>query len=139
MRLRIYFGGASPNCGAGVRPYLIRRPALAHKNPTCFSRGSMSKGRIGNIKVYDVGNSKTARISIATNMMFETTDGAKAIETTWHDVSVWQENIKEELGSVRKGDILHVIGRVRRQRYVSANGEERYSYDVVAHSAEIVR
>lgn len=43
MRLRIYFGGASPNCGAGVRPYLIRRPALAHKNPTCFSRGSMSK------------------------------------------------------------------------------------------------
>ena len=42
MRLRIYFGGASPNCGAGVRPYLIRRPALAHKNPTCFSRGSMS-------------------------------------------------------------------------------------------------
>ena len=44
MRLRIYFGGASPNCGAGVRPYLIRRPALAHKNPTRFSRGSMSKG-----------------------------------------------------------------------------------------------
>ena len=42
MRLRIYFGGASPNCGAGVRPYLIRRPALAHKNPTYFSRGSMS-------------------------------------------------------------------------------------------------
>ena len=43
MRLRIYFGGASPNCGAGVRPYLIRRPALAHKNPTRFSRGSMSR------------------------------------------------------------------------------------------------
>ena len=42
MRLRIYFGGASPNCGAGVRPYPIRRPALAHKNPTRFSRGSMS-------------------------------------------------------------------------------------------------
>ena len=44
LRLRIYFGGASPNCGAGVRvrPYLIRRPALAHKNPTRFSRGSMS-------------------------------------------------------------------------------------------------
>lgn len=28
---------------SGRRPYLIRRPALAHKNPTCFSRGSMSK------------------------------------------------------------------------------------------------
>lgn len=42
LRLKIYFGGASPNCGAGVRPYLIRRPALAHKNPTRFSRGSMS-------------------------------------------------------------------------------------------------
>lgn len=37
------FGGASPNCGAGVRPYLIRHSAFAHKNPTRFSRGSMSR------------------------------------------------------------------------------------------------
>lgn len=46
LRLRIYFGGASSNCGAGVRPYLIRRPALAHKNLTRFSRGSMSKASL---------------------------------------------------------------------------------------------
>lgn len=97
------------------------------------------QGRIGNIKVYEVGGTKTARISIATNRMFESTDGTKTIETTWHDVSVWQDNIKEDLGSVRKGDILHVIGRVRRQRYVASNGEERYSYEVIAHSAEIVK
>ena len=32
MRLKIYFGGDSPICGAGVRPYLIRRPAIALKN-----------------------------------------------------------------------------------------------------------
>lgn len=97
------------------------------------------QGRIGNIRVYEVGNSKTARISIATNMMFETTDGAKAIETTWHDISVWQENIEDDLRSVRKGDILHVTGRVRRQRYVTADGEERHSYEVVASKAEIVK
>lgn len=97
------------------------------------------QGRIGNIKVYEVGNSKTARISIATNRMFETTDGAKAVETTWHVISVWQENIEDDLGSVRKGDILHVTGRVRRQRYVTADGEERHSYEVVASKAEIVK
>ena len=28
---------------SGVRPYLIRHPAFAHKNPTRFSRGSMSQ------------------------------------------------------------------------------------------------
>lgn len=97
------------------------------------------QGRIGDIRIFEVGNTKNARISLATNRMFEAADGAMAIETTWHDVSVWQDNIKEDLGSVRRGDILHVIGRVRRQRYVSANGEERYSYEVVAHSAEIVK
>lgn len=96
-------------------------------------------GRVGNLKVYEVGNTKIARLSLCTNRMFDSTDGAKAIETTWHDISIWQENIKEDLGSVRKGDILHVIGRVRRQRYVASNGEERYSYEVVAHSAEIVK
>ena len=38
----VNFGGVSPNCGARVRPYLIRHRALAHKNPTRFSRGCMS-------------------------------------------------------------------------------------------------
>ena len=52
MRLRIYFGGASPNCGAGVRPYLIRRPALAHKNPVDFSHGSMSTPQSSPLRVH---------------------------------------------------------------------------------------
>lgn len=94
------------------------------------------QGRIGYIRVYEVGDSKTARISIATNMVFEAKDGTKAVETTWHVISVWQENIEDDLGSVRKGDILHVTGRVRRQRYVTVDGEERYSYEVVADKAE---
>lgn len=97
------------------------------------------QGRIGNIRIFEVGQTKTARLSLATNRLFEANDGTMTIETTWHDVSVWQDNIKEDLGSVRKGDILHVIGRVRRQRYVASNGEERYSYEVIAHSAEIVK
>ena len=39
MRLRIYFGGASPNCGAGVRPYLIRRPRLHTRIPRALAVG----------------------------------------------------------------------------------------------------
>lgn len=94
------------------------------------------QGRIGNISVFEVGNTKNARISLATNRMFEAKDGTKTIETTWHYVSVWQEDAKEDLGNLGKGDILHVTGRVRRQGYVGANGEERYSYEVVADKAE---
>ena len=97
------------------------------------------QGRIGNIKIYEVGNTKTARLSLATNEVFDAKDGTKVIETTWHDVSVWQDNIKDDLESIKKCDILHVIGRIRRQRYVAADGEERYSYEVVARSAEIVK
>lgn len=97
------------------------------------------QGRIGNIKVYEVGDTKNARISLATNQMFDAKDGTKVIETTWHYISVWQEDIKENLGSLGKGDILHVTGRVRRQGYIGANGEERYSYEVVANKAEIVK
>lgn len=97
------------------------------------------QGRIGNIKVYEVGNTKTARLSLATHQMFDANDGTKVIDTTWHDVSVWQDNIKDDLESIKKCDILHVIGRVRRQRYIGANGEERYSYEVVAHRAEIIK
>ena len=41
-RPRIYFGGASPNCGADVRLNIIQQSTLAHKNPTPFRRGSMS-------------------------------------------------------------------------------------------------
>ena len=42
MRLKIYFGGASPNCGVDVRLNMIQQSTLAHKNPTPFRRGSMS-------------------------------------------------------------------------------------------------
>ena len=42
MRLKIYFGGASPNCGVDVRLNIIQQSTLAHKNPTPFRRGSMS-------------------------------------------------------------------------------------------------
>lgn len=47
MRLKIYFGGASPNCGVDVRLNIIQQSTLAHKNPTLFRRGSMSNALIG--------------------------------------------------------------------------------------------
>ena len=46
MRLKIYFGGASPNCGVDVRLNIIQQFTFAHKNSTPFRRGSMSKDTV---------------------------------------------------------------------------------------------
>ena len=53
MRLKIYFGGASSNCGVDVRLNIIQQSALAHKNPTPFRRGSMSRLVSGKV-IYDI-------------------------------------------------------------------------------------
>ena len=46
MRLKIYFGGASPNCGVDVRLNIIQQSTLAHKNPAPFRRGGMSSKKL---------------------------------------------------------------------------------------------
>ena len=93
------------------------------------------RGCIGSIKVQTVGCSKVARFSVATNYAYKDAQGYCVIETTWSNVAA--QNITC-LDSLKKGDAVEVIGRLKNQRYTDSNGNEHSAYEIAASKLNLL-
>lgn len=96
------------------------------------------RGYIGSIKVQTVGCSKVARFTVATNYAYRGQDGYCVIETTWSNVVAWHGKDISDLDSLKKGDAVEVIGRLKNQRYTSADGTEHSSVEILASSLKVI-
>lgn len=96
------------------------------------------RGNVGAVRLQLVGNSRVAKISVATNYVYKGRDGDPVIETTWHYVSAWEGKNMPDLSTIHKGDKIYVVGRLRSQRYTAADGTERTAYDVLAYRLNII-
>lgn len=97
------------------------------------------RGHVGACRVSSVGGKLIARLSVATSFVYRDSSGSAVIETTWMNVTAFEGPGKEDLGSLAKGDRVHVIGRVRNQRYTDPEGNERVQTEVVAATLERIR
>ena len=95
-------------------------------------------GIVGSVYVKDFQSAKCANFSVATNYCYKAKDGCPVIETTWHRVVAWESDTIKNLDQLRKGCCVHVIGRIRMQRYPGADGVERSTCEVIASKLEIV-
>ena len=89
------------------------------------------KGRVGNVRIQSVGNAKNVRFAMATNYVYNGRNGCPVIETTWHNVSAWDKGTE-----LQKGDCVHVVGRLRNQRFTDSEGREQVIVEVVASEVE---
>lgn len=96
------------------------------------------KGRIGTVKVTRLSETSMARLSVATNYAYKGSDGCAVIETTWHTVIVWEDKgaSRETIESLAKGDAVHVLGRIRLQKYTDSEGVERTMPEIIANQVE---
>lgn len=94
-------------------------------------------GLIGAVRISEVSNTKIARLSVATNYAYKTASGEAVIETTWHNATIFQSPKFPDLSTLEKGMPLHIVGRLRAQRYTTSDGTERVSYEILAQSVEI--
>jgi len=76
--------------------------------------------------------------SLATNYVFKVRNTEAQIETTWHNIVAWNLKGMPDLSNLQIGTPLHVIGRLRQNRYTGADGQERYTYEVIASTIEIL-
>lgn len=95
-------------------------------------------GVVGRSTITPVGDSKVARFSLATNYTYNGKDGGIIIDTTWFSCTAWEGEKMPDLNLIRKGSKVHLIGRVRMQRYTDQNGIDRTTWEVMAQSLEIV-
>ena len=58
------------------------------------------------------------------------------IWTTWHNVTAWESKDIQNLERIEKGSKVHVVGRIRNQRFCGTDGVERSMYEVVARTVE---
>ena len=96
------------------------------------------RGIIGSVYVKDFVNAKVANFSVATDYCYIAQDGTRVIDVTWHRVVAWEGKQIQNLSDLKKGSPVHVIGRLRMQRYTDANGAERSTYEIIAHKVEII-
>ncbi|MBR5175455.1 MAG: single-stranded DNA-binding protein [Bacteroidales bacterium] len=89
-------------------------------------------GTVGSVYVKEFGTTKVANFSVATNYCYKSSQGEPVIETTWHRVIAWDGPDTKDAFRISKGEQVHVIGRLRIQRYTGADGVERSMVEIVA-------
>ena len=97
------------------------------------------RGIIGSVYVKEFGNAKVANFSVATDHCYTSQDGSKVIEVTWHRVIAWEGDQIKDLSLLKKGSGVHVIGRLRMQKYMGSDGCERSTYEILANSVEPIK
>ena len=96
------------------------------------------RGHVGNIRVQEYGDSKLARIAVATNYTYRDRDDGVVIDTSWHNVIAWEGRNIQCLDLIQKGTPVYVEGRIRYQKYTDVHGVEHNTTEIIANKVEIV-
>ena len=75
---------------------------------------------------------RVANFSLATGEYWTDKNGQRQNRTEWHKIVVYSENlVKLVEKAVHKGSKLYVEGTIRSRKYVSKDGTERTSHEIV--------
>lgn len=96
------------------------------------------RGNVGNIRISEVGESKVARFSVATNFIYKGKDNEGVVETTWHNVVAWSGKGMPDFTAITKGAPVYVTGRIRTSRFTGSDGTEKTVYEVVASKIDVL-
>lgn len=77
------------------------------------------------IRCFDNGNT-VARFSLATSERYKDKDGQQRELTEWHTVEAWGRPAGIIDQYVRKGDVLHVDGKIHYEEYADKDNIKRY-------------
>jgi single-strand DNA-binding protein len=97
------------------------------------------RGNVGFVSIFNVGDTRVAHFSVATNFAYKGRNGEPVIETTWHNVTAWEGNKGiQSLDIIQKGFPVFVSGRLRTQKYIGEDGNEKTSFEIIANTMEAV-
>lgn len=94
-------------------------------------------GNIGQVRVSEVGNTRLARISLATNCAYKQTD-SMVVETTWHNLTIFQTEKNVDLSLLEKGKALRILGRIRNQRFIGSDGMDHYLTEIIVSESSLI-
>lgn len=96
------------------------------------------RGAVGSVKTQTFSDKVMARFTLATNYAYKDKEGAAVIDTSWHNVVVWEGNSIADVNKIVKGAKAYVQGRVRYNRYTGSDGLERVTTEIMANRVVIL-
>ena len=105
--------------------------------------GSLNKviliGRLGqNPEVREVGTSKVANFSIATDESYTDRNGNKVEKTEWHRIVMWNKAAENAEAYLKKGSLVYIEGKLETRSWENDAGEKRYSTEVKSFSFQML-
>jgi single-strand DNA-binding protein len=75
-------------------------------------------------------NNKYARFNIATTEKYTNKAGEKTSETTWHRITLWNQQAELAEKYLSKGSMVAIQGKMVNNDYTDKDGNKRSSYEI---------
>lgn len=95
-------------------------------------------GIVGNARIQNIGDTKMISFSVATEHSYKDSSGNTLYETTWLPVVAFQKSGMPDFEQIQKMKGVHVLGRLRNNRYASSDGHDRTVIEVLADKIELM-
>ena len=83
-------------------------------------------GRLGqDPEVKTVGETKVAKVSLATSESYKDKSGNKVENTEWHNLELWDGLAKIAESYLKKGSQIYVEGKIKTDKWETDTGEKR--------------
>ena len=96
------------------------------------------RGLVGSSFIKDFESTKVVNFSVATNYCYHSSNGETVIETTWHRVVALERPETKDAFQLSKGSQVHVLGRLRTQRFTGADGTARETIEILANTVDLI-
>ena len=96
------------------------------------------RGNVGTVRLQTFNGRTVAYLSLATTRVFRNGSGDPVMDTTWHNVNVWEGRDVDDLKTLKKGDKVYVCGRMLARKFTGNDGTERTSYEVTANTLHTI-
>ena len=97
------------------------------------------RGNVGTVRLNEHNGKKVANFSLVTELLYKSREGVPISDTTWHNIVAWSGKDIADPSLITKGSQVHVTGRIRTVKYTSADGVEKFFYEVLASKLQIVK
>ena len=81
---------------------------------------------------------RVASFSLATSETHKGQDGAKIVETQWHNVKLWGNLAEVAERYIKKGQLLYIEGKVVYSSYDDKDGNKRYITEIIGYNVQML-
>ena len=105
--------------------------------------GSLNKvtliGRLGqDPEIREIGMSKVANFSVATDESYTDKSGNKVEKTEWHRIVMWNKPAETAERYLKKGSLVYIEGKLETRSWENDSGEKRYSTEIKSFSFQML-